>query len=136
MPESFTVSIVLPATAERIYAAWMDSREHALFTGGKAQITRRKGGNFTAWDDYISGKTLEMTPHKRIVQSWRTTEFPADAPDSQIEITLEPAEGGTSFTIRHTNIPDGQAEEYRQGWVDYYFSPMWEYFSGRERGEG
>ena len=35
----------------------------------------------------------------------------------------------TRLTLRHTHIPDGQAQQYEEGWRDYYFQPMLEYFS-------
>ncbi len=78
------------------------------------------------------GKTLELDPPRRIVQSWRTTEFPEEAPDSRLEIDLEEARGGTRITITQTEIPSGQGESYRQGWIDYYFTPMKKYFSRKE----
>jgi len=37
------------------------------------------------------------------------------------------------MTVIHSDIPDGQGDDYRQGWIDYYFEPMKEYFSS-ERG--
>ena len=42
-------------------------------------------------------------------------------------------ESDTKLTIIHTSIPDGQGEGYRQGWLDYYFKPMKEYF-GKKKG--
>ncbi len=129
MPDAIKVSTVLPATPEQVYRAWMDAREHGLFTGGKATVQKRVGGKFTAWDGYIEGKTLELEPNKRIVQAWRTTEFPEGTPDSRLEVLLEPAaKGGTKLTLVHTNIPKGQVKDLKQGWVDYYFEPMKTYF--------
>ena len=77
---------------------------------------------------------MALGPNRRIVQTWRSSEFPDDAPDSQIEVLLEDAEGGaaTMITLRHTEIPDGQGESYKQGWDESYFTPMNEYFSGVE----
>lgn len=128
MTESFEVSAVLPASAERLYKAWLSSRETSAFTGGKAVISPRKGGRFSVWDGYIEGRNLELEPHRRIVQSWRTTDFPEGSEDSKIEVTFKKAKGGTSVTIRHTNIPEDQGESYRRGWKDYYFEPMKRYF--------
>ena len=128
MAESIKISAVLPASPERIYKAWLDSGEHGKFTGGKAVIDPKKGGSFTAWDGYILGKNLELEPGRRIVQSWRTTEFPSRSPDSRIEVLFEKSGKGTKITIMHTSIPDGQGEGYRQGWLDYYFKPMKKYF--------
>jgi len=128
MPESIKVSAVLPAIPEKVYNAWMSSEEHGRFTGSKAEISPRKGGSFMAWDGYIEGKNLELEPGKRIVQSWRTSEFPSRSPDSRIEVLFEKSEKGTRITINHSNIPDGQGKQYKQGWLDYYFKPMKRYF--------
>ncbi len=56
------------------------------------------------------------------MQSWRTTEFPPESPDSRVEITLEPTLGGTLVTLLHTDIPVGQGDRYRQGWNEYYLT--------------
>lgn len=129
MTESISVSAVLPATPKQIYDAWLSSKGHTDMTGGEAQCTAKIGATFTAWDGYIEGKNLELEQGKRIVQSWRTSEFPETAEDSRLEILLEKAKGGTKITLNHTNIPKGQGKQYKQGWHDHYFEPMKEYFS-------
>jgi activator of HSP90 ATPase len=127
--ESFTVSAIIPAPAERIYEAWLSSEGHSRMTGGQAEVQAGIGGAFKAWDGYIWGKTLELEQNRRIVQAWRTSEFPEDSPDSRVEILLEERADGTKITLTHTNIPPGQAEDYKQGWEDFYFTPMRAYFS-------
>ena len=131
MPESIKLSTVLPATPKQVYQAWLSGKEHSAFTGGKATVVAKVGGKHTAWDGYIEGKTLEMEPHKRIAQSWRTTEFPPGSPDSRLEVLLDEAKAGTKITLVHTNIPDGQSKSYRQGWKDHYFEPMKQYFASK-----
>ncbi len=129
MSETIQLSTVLPAVPEDIYLGWLSSREHSAFTGSPAQIDPSLGGKFTAWDGYIWGTTLELSPYERIVQSWRTTEFPEDCPDSRLEVLLEAVEDGTRITLIHTEIPDGQGDSYYSGWEDFYFKPMVEYYS-------
>src|SRR4051812_4649496 len=127
MSETIEVSRVIPARAERIYNAWLDAGEHSLMTGGEA-ATVADDGTFTAYNGYISGKTLDTSPHSRIVQTWRSTEFPEGAPDSRLEVLLETDGDGTKVTLRHSDIPDGQSDSYRQGWAEHYFDPMTQYF--------
>ena len=127
--ESFTVSTVLPATPKQVYEAWLSSEGHSQMTGSQAEAEGRSGGAFKAWDGYIWGKTLEMEPHRRILQAWRTSEFPEGSSDSRVEITLEEVIDGTKVTLTHTDIPDGQGSNYKQGWEDFYFTPMRKYFS-------
>jgi len=127
--ETLILSIVLPVSQEKLYHAWLDSEEHTKFTASRAVIDPRVGGEFFAWDGYITGKTLELEPPSRIVQNWRTTDFTDEDPDSLLEITFETVPDGTMLTLRHSKIPESQAASYEQGWQEYYFAPMLKYFS-------
>jgi uncharacterized protein YndB with AHSA1/START domain len=132
--ESLELSWTLPVPPGDIYRAWLDSKEHGQFTGSAAQVAPGVGGQFTAWDGYIQGTTLELEPDRRIVQAWRTKEFPKGSADSRLELLLEPAEEGTRVTLRHTEIPEGQGETYRKGWGEFYIRPMTRYFSAAKQG--
>lgn len=133
MADSFEIKEFFPGIpATKIFNAWLESEAHSAFTGSPAHVNPAVGGEFSAWDGYISGKTLEIEPSRRILQSWRTTEFPEGSPDSLLEISFEEIGDGTQLTLVHTNIPDGQGEDYRQGWEDYYFKPMQQFFSAQE----
>jgi uncharacterized protein YndB with AHSA1/START domain len=122
------MSEVFPASAQRIYDAWVDAIEHAKFTDSPATGDPREGGAFTAWDGYIQGKHLALDPGRRIVQAWRSSEFPEGAPDSRLEIELSETDEGTLLTLRHSDLPEGQADAFRKGWVEFYFEPLAKYF--------
>lgn len=131
MGYDFEVSDTLPGTPDAIYEAWMSSDGHTAMTGAEAHVDPRVGGAFDAWDGYITGHTLVLEPGRRIVQSWRTSEFTDEHEDSQIEVLLDPTGEGTRVTIRHTNVPDGQLGYEQGGWQDSYFDPMREHFAPR-----
>jgi uncharacterized protein YndB with AHSA1/START domain len=128
MADSFSVSRVLPATPQQIYEAWLDTDDHSEMTGAPATCDPKVGGAFTAWAGYIEGTNVVLEPFSRIVQRWRTLEFLDDAPDSLLEITLAPSNGGTIVTINHRGIPEGQGGAYKVGWADHYFDPMAAHF--------
>jgi uncharacterized protein YndB with AHSA1/START domain len=136
MAEQIEVSELIPASPERVYRAWLDGTEHAAMTGGNAFAEEGVGGRFSAWDEYITGENVELIIGRRIVQSWRSKDFPVDAPDSRLEIQLEESDGGTRITVRHSEIPDGQSADYEQGWRDHYFTPMRRYFSTHAQRNG
>ncbi len=121
------LSKTFKASAEKLYQAFLNSEEHSRMTGGIAVISPQAGSVFTAWDGYISGKILELIPFKKIVQLWRTTEFPADQPDSKVEITFTSVPEGTTVTIIHSELTDSD-KHYKKGWQDFYFKPMARYF--------
>jgi len=76
----FELSEMIPATAEMIFDMWLSSEGHSLMTGSTANVEVGIGGAFSAWDGYIWGKTLEMDRPRRILQAWRTGEFPEESP--------------------------------------------------------
>jgi activator of HSP90 ATPase len=132
--ESIELSRFLPAPPERIYLAWLNGPDHSAMTGGKATVESIEvGGAFSAWDGYIDGVHVALEPGRRIVQTWRTDDFPADATESYLEVRLEPAPGGTHLTIRHTEIPEGQGPAYLAGWDEHYLAPMARFFGAEAR---
>jgi uncharacterized protein YndB with AHSA1/START domain len=128
--ESIRVSGLIPATPKQIYDAWLDPQAHSKFTKGKATVEPYVGGKFTAWDQYIRGENIELEPGKRIVQTWKTTDFPKGAPASRLEVTFVARKGiGTEITFVQTEIPEGQGQKYAVGWLDHYVTPMRRYFA-------
>lgn len=127
--DSFRVSAVLPAAKEALYAAWLDEKKHAAFTGGDARIERKAGGRHSEWGGYIHGWNLRLEPGKRVVQSWRTTDFTPEDPDSVIDVRFKRVPGGTEVSIVHTDIPEGQGKGYEEGWHEHYFQRMTAYFA-------
>jgi activator of HSP90 ATPase len=128
---TITQKIVLPALPEEVYEALLDPKKHSEFTGSKATGKAIVGAKFTAWEGYISGRNLELEKGKRIVQEWVTTEWPEDYPPSRLEFTFKEVDGKTELTMVHSGIPTDQEEELKQGWIDYYWEPLKNYFEKR-----
>ena len=125
----FTVTTELPASPMAVYETWIDSDQHSEMTQSPATASGEIAGIFTAHDGYINGINLELDAGERILQTWRTSQFEDDDPDSSIEVTFKASSTGTLVTLSHWNIPEGQAEGYQSGWEDFYFTPMQEYFA-------
>ena len=130
MSFKFSVSDVIPAKPRAIYDAWLDGKAHGAMTGAKAKASVKVGGKWSASDGYCSGVNLELAPGRKIVQSWRSTDFAEGDKDSKITVTLKPVAGGTNLTLVHSTIPDSQKDGgYKNGWTEYYFEPMKAYFA-------
>ena len=125
-------SVIVDATPEEVYDAYVDPKKHGEFTGSKATGTQKVGGRFTAWDGYISGKWLELEKGKKIVHEWTTTEWPEGYPPSLVELRLGKSGKKTKLAMIHSKAPAEQAEEYAQGWKDFYWEPMKSHFKKEE----
>jgi len=124
----FKLKTKLKATAIDIYNTWLSSDGHTKMTGAVANISDKIGDTFTAWEDYITGKNIELVEGKKIVQSWRTSEFKENEEDSELIIELEEKESWTELTLKHVNVPEN-GDDYKKGWEDFYFKPMRDYFA-------
>lgn len=117
-------TVELPGPPEAVYAAYVNADLHAAFTGAPAAAHPVVGGMMSAWDGYITGTFERLDVGRRIVQTWRTLEWPEGFEASRLELSLSPAEGGTRVTMVHAGVPTEQAVRYDEGWRDHYWEPL------------
>jgi activator of HSP90 ATPase len=122
--------VVFDVPPKQVYDAYLDSRRHSRFTGQSATMSKKVGGKFVAGDEYIIGYNLELVPNKRIVQAWRATEWP-DGDFSILRLELSSRKGGSKLVVDHVGIPEEFREGVDQGWHDFYWKPMKQYFGER-----
>jgi activator of HSP90 ATPase len=116
-------SVTFKADPHQVYEALTDSRKHARFTGTKAKISRKVNGKFTAYDGYIEGVNLDLVSDKKIVQSWRGSDWP-EGHYSKATFTLKKVKNGTRLAFAQRGVPGQHYLDIRQGWHDYYWKPM------------
>lgn len=123
MRKTIRQSVTLRAGPKAVYDAFMDSRQHSKFTGSKAVMSRKVGGKFTAYDGYASGKNLELVPGKKIVQTWRASDWPKGM-SSTLTIRLQKTKAVTRLTFTQTGVPDRQVGTIKRGWIEFYWKPL------------
>lgn len=121
-------TVIVPADPDQVYEAFMDPKRHSDFTQTKTVGSQEVGGEVSASDGYITAKNIELKKGKKIVQEWTTSEWPEGYGPSRLEIDLKKVEGGTELTMTHSKVPEEQADDYAEGWMDYYWNPLVEYF--------
>ena len=77
-------SVVLPAPAESLFAMYTDPAKHAAITGAPVAISVEPGSPFQAFNGALTGATLQITPQRLVIQSWRSTKFKDGDPDSTL----------------------------------------------------
>lgn len=130
MPKTIRQSVTFKASPRQVYEAVMDSKTHAKFTGGRAVISRKVGGLFSIFDGYAQGTNMALVPGKKIVQSWRASDWPKGH-YSKITFALRKVPAGTRLTFTHNGVPDRHYASTKQGWIDFYWTPMKEMLERR-----
>ncbi len=125
--------IISKVSPKQVYEAYVDPKKHSEFTGSEATGKPVVGGKFTAWDGYISGKFLELDEGKRLVQEWKSTDFPEGALPSRLELTFREVPKGTEIVMVHSNVPKDQEDETAEGWTEFYWEPLKQYFKKKSK---
>src|SRR2546430_150393 len=109
MPKTIKQTAKFKVSHEVVYDALMDSKKHSKFTGQKAVMSDKVGAKFTAYDGYIDGKNEELVKNKKIVQSWRGSDWP-EGHYSTVTYKIEKDGKGTKLTFTQLNVPDDQVK--------------------------
>jgi len=119
------------AIPHEVYELLMDSKKHSGFTGEEAKISREVGGKFSVYGGYAEGENLELIPDKKIVQKWRSEDWP-EGHYSTVTFEFEESEEGCKLKFTQENVPDENCKDIEEGWEDYYWKPMEEILGGNK----
>lgn len=96
-----------------------------LWTGEPAVMSTEPGSEFSLWDGSIEGRNISFEEGKQLVQEWY---FGEQEEPSIVTITLTDKGKGTQAELLHINIPDTDFGDILEGWDDYYFGALKEFY--------
>jgi uncharacterized protein YndB with AHSA1/START domain len=134
---------VIAASCARVYAALTSARDFETITrlsdaadllsaaDAKATaISDRVGGAFTLFGGYITGRNLELTPGKRLVQAWRAGSWDVGE-YSVVRFELRSEPGGCRILFDQRGFPPQQGKSLAYGWRVHYWEPLSKFLSGK-----
>ncbi|MGD0728711.1 MAG: SRPBCC family protein [Candidatus Micrarchaeaceae archaeon] len=119
-------SVVFDAEPKEVYELIMDSKKHVAFSEGAAKISRKVGGNFTAYDGWITGKNIRIAPNKLIVQKWRGDDWPKGH-YSIVTFKFIKKGKGTKLEFTQKGVPSDKYKDITSGWKEHYWEKMKNY---------
>jgi len=126
MSNSLRQEITIKASPKRIYDTLLDGKRFSEFSGAPAEIDARAGGAFSCFGGMITGRTIDLTPGRRIIQAWRAGNWP-DGAYSIVRFELEPHGSDTKLILEHAAFPEGNAPHLESGWHKMYWEPLKKY---------
>jgi uncharacterized protein YndB with AHSA1/START domain len=133
MTKTIQQSVRFAAPPRTLFEMYLDSEKHSAATGGKATMSRKVGGAFTAWNNQLRGRNLLIVPNRLIVQTWRSVNFkPGDA-DSILILQFSKVPGGGRVDLVHVNVPPQDHKGVTKGWPNYYWKPWKKYLGAKSK---
>jgi activator of HSP90 ATPase len=124
-------TVVLPASAKRLFEMYIDPATHQKITGAPVDIGDKRGTKFKAFEGVLTGMILEVVKPRPILQSWRSKAFKADDPDSTLILFFTPEGDEGRIDLIHLDVPDHDYDGVNQGWEKYYWAPWRKYLISR-----
>ena len=122
--------ILLPASAESLFAAYLDPVQHAAITGAPVTIGAAPGSPFRAFDGSLTGTMLHVIPSRLVIQSWRSTEFYDGDPDSTLILSFTQEGTQGRIDLVHLDVPAQDYQGVTEGWETYYWQPWRQHLGG------
>lgn len=131
MPEnSYNTTYVVYAAPELVFEALTDPGLIGVWGGGMSVVEPVDGGRFEWFDGSIIGNIISIEQGRQLSFTWKPEEWGKKHTPSKVQILLNPHPAGTSVELLHSDLPAGEdAEKHRNGWIDFVFDPMNDYFT-------
>ncbi len=124
--KTFKKTFKINAEPSDIYSAMTNPYTIELWSGYPAQMSTEPGSEFSLWEGDITGRNLEFIQDKKIVQEWY---FGEQSEKSIVTITISPDRGNSRINIEHSNIPDEEFDSIAEGWSEFYFDAISNFFN-------
>lgn len=126
-------SVLLAATADELFATYLDPKKHAAITGSAVTISDKPGSKFSAFYGSLTGTTLAVVPKRLIVQAWRSTNFRTSDPDSTLILEFVPQGKKGRINLVQIDVPEVDFRGVSDGWELYYWAPWRRYLKNNRR---
>jgi len=124
--------VFFKASPEVLYDLLMSSKKHAGFTKHKAKMSSSIGGSFSAYNGSITGKNMTLEPGKKIVQSWRGSDWPKGH-YSRVTFKFAKVTSGTKLLFSQSDVPIEQYAAVKDGWKNFYWDAMKVYLNKKAK---
>ena len=120
---------LIPATLAQVWRALTDPKVIEEWSGADAEFEPTVGFAYALWDKSICGKIIEVMPRKKLVQSWKPTDWTIE--NSVVTFTLSSVAQGTRVDLFHENVEEFDFEGTTEGWDLYYLGAIKRMFEAK-----
>jgi activator of HSP90 ATPase len=117
------------APSSVVYRLLTDEKMHSAFSGKKAVISKKTGGAFSLDAGYVTGINVDLYPENRIVQAWRSKDFPTGIFSMATFNLTATKDDGTEIVLTHRGVPKDLIPRIENEWRELYWAKMKDYLA-------
>lgn len=122
--EKLKISVKLHCEPKPVFTALLNAAQHSKITETTCTIEPSEKSHFNLLNGKVKGKIIELFPYKRMLISWRHTEFESTDKDCLVEFVFVYKDENTLLTITHSQIPDEWSDRIKEIWKKSYFKNL------------
>jgi activator of HSP90 ATPase len=117
----------IKAKVSDVWEALVNPKVIEKWSGAPAIMSDKEGEEFKLWGGDMHGTNTKVITNERLEQDryggdWKEA--------SKVVFELEDKGDTTLLRLTHTDLPEDEAENFSQGWDDYYCGAIKELFEG------
>jgi activator of HSP90 ATPase len=124
--KTFKKTFMIHAEPSDVYSAITNPYTIELWSGYPAVMSEEPGSEFSLWDGDITGRNIEFEKDRKVVQEWY---FGDQEVKSVVTISILSDGGNSAVSVEHTNIPDEEFKGFAEGWKEFYFDAINNFFN-------
>lgn len=117
MSKTLEQNYSIKAPISKVWQAFVDPEIINQWGAGPAKMDDKVGTKFSLWNNDIYGENIEVVREKKLVQNWYGGDW--EKP-SVVKFTFNEKDGETKINLVHTDLPDGEEDNFADGWKSYY----------------
>jgi activator of HSP90 ATPase len=120
-------TIAFNCSIQDLYDCLINAKKLSKIIGGKVSNPGQIKGKFSAYDDYIFGENVLLSPGKKIVQKWSCQDYPTGQFSNLTIVFKKKTDKTCEIDFSLDNVPDDLYEDIGVLWDEMFFEPIKDY---------
>jgi len=127
---SISLSYIVYASPDKVFDALTKAAIIEEWCDGGGSIDLKKDGKVSLFGGWVTGKVVEYNKRSRALTfTWKPSEWDKKTLPSLVIYNLKEHPAGTEVLLEHSGFPNQEeADKHLDGWTDYVFEPLNDYF--------
>ena len=128
---SIRLSYIIYAPPAKVFEALTREGMIGEWCDGGGRVGDKAGDTVNLFGDWVKGEVVTFNKKAlKLSYTWKPSEWSSKTPASLVTYKFIPHPAGTEVFLEHSGFASQEeADKHLNGWTDYVFEPMNDYFT-------